>query len=79
MRIEEIHGALRARPFQRFTIRCASGQEIDVPHPEFVAISRAGRAISAALPAGGFAIVDLLLIESLDFGDERPAMGGNGA
>jgi hypothetical protein len=69
MTTNELRDAMRSQPLRPFTIRAASGEEIDVPHPEFVAFSRSGRTISVALPTGGFAIIDLLLVESSRFGE----------
>ena len=69
MTTTELRDAIRSQPFRPFVIRTASGDDVEVPHPEFVAFSRTGRTISVALPTGGFAILDLLLIESLRFED----------
>lgn len=67
MTVNELRDALRAEPFHPFLLRTASGEAIDVPRPEFVAFSRSGRTISVARPTGGFAIIDQLLVESLQF------------
>jgi hypothetical protein len=69
MTTNEVRDALHRKPFHPFTIRAASGEEVDVPHPEFLAFSRSGRTISVALRTGGFAILDLLLVDSLKNSD----------
>jgi hypothetical protein len=43
----------------------ADGRSLPVEHPEFLALSPAGRTISVGLADGNFEIVDLLLATSL--------------
>ena len=40
---ETLRELIAARPFVPFTLRLADGRSYDVPHPEFISISRSGR------------------------------------
>jgi hypothetical protein len=68
MNIEQLRKALRAQPFQPFTICLADGREFLIPHPECVIISPdATRSFGVAGPKEEYRIVNLLLASSLDF------------
>ena len=67
MTIEQLHRAHTARPFQPFTLHCADGRQIQVPHPEFLAASPSARTIGVTDAAGVFEIIDLLLVTSIEF------------
>jgi hypothetical protein len=62
----ELRRFLNTRPFQPFTVYLADGRELDVIHPETVAISETGR-IAAIYDRKdeAFEPVDLLLVTSL--------------
>ncbi len=69
MTTDEIRKAIRGTPFRPFTMRLASGQELFVDHPEFVALSKGGRTLAVfSTDANAFEIIDLLLVESIIFG-----------
>jgi len=73
MTIEQIRQAYSARPFQPFVMHLADGRQIAVHHPEFMALSTAGRTIAISQPDGAFEIVDLLLVVSLEFAGQTVA------
>ncbi len=66
MQIKEMQKVYRAQPFQPFIIHMADGRGIRVDHPEFMALSPAGRAAVVFDKDGGFEIIDLLLITALE-------------
>jgi hypothetical protein len=72
MTIEQLRKMLQARPFEPFDVHMADGRSLPVEHPEFLALSPAGRTISVGLADGNFEIVDLLLATSLRPPDLRP-------
>lgn len=43
MASEKLHEVLRAEPFQPFVLHMADGRQIEVRHPELMAISPSGR------------------------------------
>lgn len=68
---DEIRTALKASPFRPFTIRMASGQGHEVPHPDFVFVPPEGRIIVVySTTDRALAHVSLPLVESLDFHDD---------
>jgi hypothetical protein len=69
MTTDEIRKAIRSQPFRPFTLRLASGQELFVDHPEFVALSKGGRTLAVfSTDDNAFAIIDPLLVEQIRFG-----------
>lgn len=74
MTVESLKKVLTAEPFRPFTLHTASGRQLRVRHPELILFLGAGRTIAINDPkADTFDIVDLLLIDSLEFG------AGNGS
>ena len=72
MTSERLVTALRAVPFRPFLIRLASGRELPVLRPEFLAHNGTSRtAIVADAEGEGWEVVDLLLVVGLLFDDER--------
>jgi hypothetical protein len=65
MTSEQFRDLLHKQPFQPFTIRMADGRAFDVPHPDFVAMSRSGRTVVVTQPDEGISILDLLLMSEL--------------
>lgn len=63
---EQFRDMLHRQPFQPFTIRMADGRSIDVGHPEFVALSPAGRTVIIQTADGGHRVLDLLLMTELE-------------
>jgi hypothetical protein len=70
--------ALHAQPFRPFVIRLVDGRALPVPHQELVAI--AGRTVLVTSPQQdeSYAVIDSLLIVSLDFTAAIAPPGGNG-
>ncbi len=66
MQIKEMQKVYRAQPFQPFIIHMADGRGIRVDHPEFMALSPAGRSALVYAKDGGFEVIDLLLITGLE-------------
>lgn len=76
MTIEQIRKAHKAQPFQPFTLRTAGGQEHPVPHPEFLFITPPGRTIVLSDEEGAVEVIDLLLVESLEFANGHARQAG---
>jgi hypothetical protein len=57
---------LQAQPFKPFRICLADGREFVVHHPDFVARSQGGRTAVVFGDDEDFAIIDLLLVTSLE-------------
>lgn len=73
MDIAGVREALHAQPFVPFTIRLADGRSVPVPHPDFVALTPRRVIVGAADDT--WAVLEPLLIVSLDHGPTRPADG----
>lgn len=71
MTTEQFQKAIHAAPFRPFTIRAADGQQVKVPHPDFVAHAPGTRTAVVTFPDGTFEVLDLLLVAGLLF--EQPA------
>lgn len=67
MTIERFLEVWRARPFRPFTIHTADGRSFPVLHPEFLARSPSGRTIAVEWGDDHMAILDLLLVSSIEF------------
>lgn len=81
MTSNEIRSALQAAPFRPFRLHFGSGRTVEVPHPEFASVSPSGRtAVVFTDPShegDKFQIVDILLVEALEFVGPRDN-GSNG-
>jgi hypothetical protein len=71
MQIKEIQKVYRAQPFRPFIIHMADGRGIRVDHPEFMALSPAGRAAVVFDKDGGFEVIDVLLVTGLEVGNGK--------
>jgi hypothetical protein len=67
--IDRIREAILARPFKPFRVRTGGGREYEVKHPEFMAITPGGRTIIVTHSREGAEMIDLRLVESLQFDD----------
>ena len=68
MTIAQIRNVVRALPFKPFTICLTDGREFYIPHPECIAIPpEASRTFIVAQGDEDYAIIDLLLVTSIDF------------
>jgi hypothetical protein len=66
MTIEQLREMHSARPFQPFDVFLAGGRRFRVEHPEFLMQSHSGRTITVSLPDDRTAVIDLLLVTSLE-------------
>lgn len=66
MTIERLREVLRNHPFHAFTIHLADGRNLDVVHPEFVAISPSGRTAVVYTKDDSSHHIDLLLVTDLE-------------
>jgi len=71
MQMKELQKVYRAQPFEPFVIHIADGRKVRVDHPDFMALSPAGRSAVVYDKSGGFEIIDLLLIASLKIGNGK--------
>jgi hypothetical protein len=78
-----IREAVRTRPFQPFRLRLADGRELNVPHPDLVAVAPNGRRVVVFNTADDtMATLEPLLIVSLEVAVNETETGGtkgNGA
>jgi hypothetical protein len=71
MTTEQLQRAIHAVPFQPFVIRVADGQQLRVPHPDFITHAPGTRTAAVSLPDGTIEFIDLLLVTGLVI--EQPA------
>ena len=74
MDVKGIREALHRQPFEPFTICLADGRQLEVPHPDFVAIV-GERRIVVVREDETWAVVEPLLISSLEYEAVAPASG----
>jgi hypothetical protein len=70
--VEQITLRQKATPFQPYSIMLADGRELAIDHPDFVSVSNKDNLITLFDLAGGAEIVDLMLVVSLRYGEQRP-------
>ena len=71
MKIDELRERLHTVPFQPFTVHTADGHAIEVPHPDFVAITGTGRTAFITFEKKPFFVaVDVPLITHLEVQDD---------
>ena len=66
MTAERIRGLLGADPFRPFVLHLPSGKTVEVPHPDFAAISPTGRILVVLGEQDSETIVDIALIEKAE-------------
>jgi hypothetical protein len=76
MTIERLKEYLERRPFEPFDIYLADGRSVHVDHPEFLMQSRTHRTVTVALPDDRMAVVDLLLVTSIESNTNGSRSGG---
>jgi hypothetical protein len=57
---------LRQQPFRPFILYLADGRAFDVPHTDFISISRNGRRVIVEKEDNSFEIIDVPLINSVE-------------
>ncbi len=68
MHAEELRSALHTEPFKSFLVRMASGKTIPITNPELAVVSSTGRtAFVFHDGADGFDVIDMRLVESIEF------------
>jgi hypothetical protein len=72
MKISEIREVLRAQPFRPFTVHLADGREFPIEHVDFLLISRSERSIIVADLAGGWEIIDPVMVTSMTMSEPQP-------
>jgi hypothetical protein len=73
MDVAGIREAREKSPFEPFTVRLADGRALPVPHREFISVSPGGRRVIVYGKDDSVAMVEPLLIASLEFGNRGPA------
>ena len=63
---KEIRKLCEATSFEPFRVHMANGKAVDIPHPEFMLISRSGRRLIVDMPDDTFEIVNLSLVTSVE-------------
>ena len=56
---------MHATPWKPFVLCLADGRNIQVPHPDFISISRAGRTVVVTAVDEEFEMIDVFLILSI--------------
>ena len=75
MNIAGVREALHHEPFRPFVVRLADGRSLEVPHPDFVALTP--RHVIVGAEDDSWCAVEPLLIVSLDYLPTK-TKGGNG-
>ena len=70
--LDRFREALKAQPFQPFTLHLADGRQLHVPHRDFALAPPTGRTVVIVQRDGAFEIIDLLLAVGIEV---RPAAG----
>ena len=67
MKVDELRARIHAIPFQPFIVHVPDGRSIQVPHPDFIAITGTGRtAFITFEKKPSFAVIDIPLITQLE-------------
>jgi hypothetical protein len=69
MTIEQLDTVHQARPFRAFTLHLADGTKHRVVSPEFLSRTQGGRTIFVSTGGEHSAIIDLLLVTKITFGN----------
>ena len=65
MTTEKIRELCHAEPFRPFVLHFPDGRRVTVVHPDFVALSPAGRLISVFEADGTESLIDLMLVSDV--------------
>jgi len=72
MTFEQLREIHQARPFQPFRLQMATGDELAVPHPEFLRFApKARRSIWVATSDETAKLIDVLLVGSIEVGSGK--------
>ncbi len=72
MTAEQLREVHQTKPFAAFSLQLADGNEVDVPHPEFMMFMRDRRSIIVALPRTSYKVIDIMHITSIHVGNGKP-------
>ena len=75
MTADDLRSALGAEPFEPFSLTLVTGQQLPVPHPEFLFVHPKGRSVFVADAVAGGRFVDVMHITSIDFDGDGTAGG----
>lgn len=73
---EFLRELIRARPFVPFTLNVSDGRSFEIPHPDFISVSRSGRMAHVSTERNngeGVEFIDLLAITSASSRDPETA------
>ena len=70
MDLAGIREALHREPFEPFSMHLADGRSLAVKHPEVVAVGK--RRLIVVQPDDSWAVVEPLLVVSLDYNSKKP-------
>ncbi len=73
MTLKQVQAVQGARPFRPFTLHLADGDVLSVRHPEFLALSPAGRTVVVFGQDDEMSIVDLLLVTRIEMAKSSPS------
>jgi hypothetical protein len=76
MDLNTIREALHRQPFQPFSLRLADGRSLEVPHPDFMAMTK--RIVIVVAEDNSWKAVDPILIVSLGVDPSSPSSNGAG-
>lgn len=71
MTSDKLREVLRTEPFHPFIIHLADGRQLEVMHPELVALSPSGRTAVVFTADDASHYIDLLLVTELEVKPER--------
>lgn len=63
----ELRKALVSRPFLPFRVHMGRGRSLTIDHSEFAAVDPQGRTAIFYKPDGDWEVVDILMIQSIEF------------
>jgi hypothetical protein len=67
MDVNAIREAMYTEPFRPFRLRLADGRELNIPHPDFIAVAPNGRRVVVfSHPDDSLSILEPLLIVSVE-------------
>jgi hypothetical protein len=79
MTIEQLRNAHQAQPFTPFSLHLADGNQLAVPHREFLSHAESGRTVIVHGQGETWNVVDLLLVNRLEFAGAGSAAQNGGA
>jgi len=75
MPLDQLRNAVKAQPFEPFTIHLADGRHLFVRHPDFIIFAPSGRTAIVYQTDDSYNNIDLRLVTDLAFGSGSPSSG----